>query len=84
MNELDVANAMRAFAHFKYINYEAMESLIKVSIKHAQEYKLQSLAVITNSLAQLDIQNGTYFSIIKNILLKDYHEDKLDDLIEKL
>lgn len=45
---------------------------------------MQTLAVITNSLALLDIKNATIFTIVKNILLKDFLEDNMDELVRKL
>lgn len=70
LNEIDVANAIRAFAYFNHVDFKTMESLIKVTIKNCSEYKLQSLAVISNSMAQLGIQNKTFFEIVKTVLIK--------------
>ena len=66
------------------MNYPVMESLIKVTIKNANEYKLQSLAVIANSLGQLDIKNQTIFTIIKNIILKEHLDGNTEGLLDKL
>lgn len=35
LNERDVSNALKSFAHFKYVNYPALEGLIKTVIKDA-------------------------------------------------
>lgn len=72
LNELDVANAMKAFAYFKHMNYECMESLIKITIQNCQDYKMKTLAVIANSLAELDIKNKTVFNIIKTTILRQH------------
>lgn len=40
LSEIDIANAIRAFAHFQYVNYECIESLLKQTIKRASEFKL--------------------------------------------
>lgn len=59
MKEVDVANALRSFAHFKHFGTETalscLESLVRTTIKSAQGYKLKTLAVISNSLAELNV-----------------------------
>jgi hypothetical protein len=34
LNEIDVANAFKSYAHFNYVNYPALESLIKNTIQN--------------------------------------------------
>ena len=63
---------MKSFAFFKHVNYECMESLIKVTIQNSETYKMQTLAVIANSLAELDIKNKTVFTIIKTTILRHH------------
>ena len=70
LNELDIANSLRAFAHFQHVDLDCIEVLLKQTIRRAQEFKLQSLAVIANSLADLDVANPTFLEITKQILLK--------------
>ena len=84
LNELDVANALRSFAQFKYMNFDALEGLIKTTIQNASTYNIKSLAVISNSLAILEIQNTTVFKIIKNVILKDFLEGKTTNQVETL
>lgn len=44
LSEIDVANALSSLAHFKHVGTEAavscLESLIKVTIRHAKEYRM--------------------------------------------
>lgn len=70
LNELDIANTLRAYAHFQHVDYECIEVLLKQTIRRAQDFKLQSLAVIANSLADLDIVNPTFLEIVKQILIE--------------
>lgn len=35
LREVDVSNAFRSFAHFKYVNYPALEGLIKNTIQNS-------------------------------------------------
>ncbi len=49
-----------------------------MTIRHAKDYKLQSLAVITNALADLDVQNTTVFTIVKNVIQSIDNQDKED------
>lgn len=44
--------------------------LIEQSIRRAQDFKMQSLAVIVNALADLDIANPTLLEVVKQILLR--------------
>jgi len=74
MKETDIANALRTFAHFQYM-HGSIELLIKQSIKRSQDFKLQTLAVIMNSLADLDIANPTLLHIVKQILLAKIDEN---------
>jgi hypothetical protein len=70
LNELDIANSLRAFAHFQHVNYDCLEILLKQSIRSATDMKLRSLSVVVNSFAELDITNPTLLGITKEILLK--------------
>lgn len=73
LQEVDVANALRAFAYYKHTSSEpagaCLESLVRRTIRSAHEWKLQTLAVVTNALADLDIQNTTVFAIVKNVIV---------------
>ena len=69
LNELDIANALRAFAHFQYLDYECVETLLKQSIRCASEMKLHSLSVVVNSFAELEVTNPTLLAITREILL---------------
>jgi len=42
-------------------------------------YKSQSIAVITNALADLGVKNTTVFSIVKSELLRPLVPDSLSD-----
>lgn len=61
LGEVDVANAFRAFAHFKHTHTEqaaeTLESLVRTSIRNLTEWNVQTIAVVCNSLAELDINN---------------------------
>ena len=70
LNELDLANSLRAFAHFQSVNFDCLEMLLKQSIRNASEMKLRSLAVVVNSFAELDVTNPTLLTITKEILLR--------------
>ena len=70
LHHLDIANALRSFAHFHYLDYDCLEVLIKETIKRAEKFEMQTLAVILNSLAALDISNPTLLTICKHILLQ--------------
>lgn len=80
MSEIDVANSLSAFATFKHIETEqaaaTLESLVKITIRNCKDYRLQSLAVITNALADLEVKNTTVFSIVKNVILDIESKDK--------
>jgi hypothetical protein len=80
MEELDVANTFSAFSHFMTkLNkpaHECLESLIRITIRNAKDYNTQTLAVITKSLADMDINNQAVFTIIKNLLMQKEHEEE--------
>ena len=40
LNEIDVANAFKSFANFNYVNYNALEVLIKNTIQSGHKYRL--------------------------------------------
>lgn len=67
---IDVANALQCFAEHKYVNYVALEALIKISIRQMQDYDMHTLGTIMHSIAKLDIRNATLFSITKAHLLR--------------
>lgn len=70
MNELDLANSLRALAHFQHLDYDCLEMLLKESIKQSGDMKLRSLAVVLNSFAELDVTNPTLLTITREILLR--------------
>jgi hypothetical protein len=69
LGEIDVANAFRAFAHYKHTHTEqaaeTLESLVRTTIRNLSGWKVQSIAVVCNSLAELDITNPTVYTIVK-------------------
>ena len=70
LGEIDIANALCSLAHFQNVHYDCIVKLIEQSIRRAQDFKLQTLAVIVNSLADLDVANPTLLEIVKQILLR--------------
>ena len=74
-----MANALRAFAHFQHTKTEqaatTLESLVRRSIREIQGWRMQTIAQVANSLAELDVKNTTIFAIIKNVILT---AEKLD------
>lgn len=70
LNELDIANAVRSFAHFQFLDYDCLEVLLKQCIRRADNFNMQTLAVVLNSFAELDVSNPTLLEISKQILLK--------------
>ena len=50
-----------------------MELLIKQTIKDCENFKLQSLAIISNSLADLGVKNDTLFAAIAKVIF-DKHD----------
>ena len=71
---IDVASALRSYAHFQHLNYDCIEVLLKISINRATDFNMQTLAVTVNSLAELDITNPTLLQITKQILLSRIDE----------
>jgi hypothetical protein len=55
--DVDIANCVRSFAVFEYLDYECLEMLLLQTIRTATQIKLFSLAVIVDSFALLDIRN---------------------------
>ena len=59
VSELDVANALSSFLHFKHSSSDSaiacLDSLIRTTIRNAKSYKLQTLGVISNALAEMEI-----------------------------
>jgi hypothetical protein len=80
LNELDIANALRAFAHFKYLDYDCMEFLVKLSIQRAPQMKMLTLAVVVNSLSELEITNPTLLNITKEVLLANVYGEHAEPL----
>ena len=83
LSEIDVANSLSSFAHFKHINTDqaatTLECLVRTTIRHAKDYGLQSLAVITNALAELEVKNTTVFSIVKNVIIDIETRDQIKE-----
>ena len=69
LSELDIADALRALAHFQHMDYDCLEVLLKQSIKRADKFKLQTLAVVLNAYAELEIVNPTLLTIAKQTIL---------------
>ena len=65
LNEVDIANSLHALAHFNHVDFDCIEKLLKQTIRKAQDFKLQTLAVIANSLADMDVANPTFLEILK-------------------
>eukprot|EP00347_Sterkiella_histriomuscorum_P015889 403355301 len=78
MNEKDVASVIHAFSEFDHVQYEVIESVMKLTIRHISDWKLQSLAVIANSLSKLEIKNPTVFNILKQHLLNKANPESTD------
>ena len=57
--EIDIAHTLRAFSHFRFKRYECIESLLKTTIRKADLFKVQTLADVIHSLAELEITNPT-------------------------
>jgi hypothetical protein len=59
LSEIDVANAFRAFAHFKHTGTPqaeaTLESLVRRSIRDLQSWRMQTIAQVSNSLAELEV-----------------------------
>jgi hypothetical protein len=43
--------------------------MIRITIRQCENWKFQTLAVVSNSLAELEVQNKTVFTIIKNKIM---------------
>ena len=61
-----------------------MESLLKTVINNGTTYRLQSLAIIANALADLDVQNKTVFEMIKNVVMKEYEKSNTDEVSKEV
>ena len=70
LHDLDIANAVRAFSHFNYIDYDCLEVCLKQSIRRADKLPMQTLAVILNSFAEMEVSNPTLLEISKQVLLQ--------------
>ena len=79
---IDVASALRSYAHFQHLDYDCIEVLLKISINRATDFNMQTLAVTVNALAELDITNPTLLQITKQILLKRIDEKATGPLDE--
>ena len=75
LSELDIADATRSLAHFDYDDYDCLKVLIKQSIRRADSFKLQTLAVVLNSFAELGIANDTLLTISKQSILAKIDRD---------
>jgi len=51
------------------LDYDCLEVLLKESIRRADGFTLQTLAVVLNSFAELEIANPTLFTIAKQCIL---------------
>ena len=69
LNEMDIANSLRAFATFEHVDYACLEKLIKCTIIKIISFNTRSHASILSSLADLDIHNPTLLTISKEIIL---------------
>ena len=69
----DISNTIQALGHFEHLNFKVMELLIKQTIKDCENFKLQSLAIISNSLADLGVKNDTLFAAIAKVIF-DKHD----------
>ena len=68
--DVDIANCVKSFAVFEYLDYDCLEMLLLQTIRTATQMKLFSLAVIVDSFALLDIRNPQLVSISKQIILQ--------------
>lgn len=71
LKDVDVANCVKSYATFEYLDYECLEMLLLQSIRTATEMKLFSLAVIVDSFAELDIRNPQLINISKLIIQQE-------------
>ena len=69
LDDISIANALVAFAHFQYIDFDCMEVLLKASIQRASGMKLATLALVVNAFAQLEVHNPTLLQITRQVLL---------------
>ena len=69
--------ALRCFAHFDHVDFSCLEKLIKQTIIKAQTFNTQTLAVVLNSLADLDIHNPTLLTISKELIIQKFDEGQL-------
>jgi hypothetical protein len=83
INQLDIANAIRSFAHFKYLNYDCVELLLKQSIEKVTDFNLQTLAVVVNSFSELNVANPTLLGITKAIILEKIDEKNINLVLQQ-
>jgi len=83
INQLDIANAIRSFAHFKYLNYDCVELLLKQSIEKVTDFNLQTLAVVVNSFSELNVANPTLLGITKAIILEKIDEKNINLMLQQ-
>ena len=74
LNELDIANSLRAFATFEHVDYICLEKLIKCSIIKITSFNIRSHASILSSLADLDIHNPTLLTISKELIIQKFDD----------
>jgi hypothetical protein len=72
---------IRSLAHFRHIDGEVAENMVKTVIKGASDFQLQNLIEMTYQLTDgLYINNQTLLEITKNRILELLNEGRLDDL----
>jgi hypothetical protein len=79
--DLDLATALRTFAHFEYKNHDCLDLLMRKSVKQASEMGMRSLAVVVSSFAQLDKADPVLMTITREAILKgsDFKAIQLGD-----
>ena len=58
LNDADISNALIAYAHFDYVNFDVISLLLKASLKKLKQMNILSVTAIVHSLAKLDIANS--------------------------
>lgn len=67
---VDVSNALTCYAESGYMNFQVLESLIKVCIRDLENYSFFTLGNILLNFARMDIRNPTLFSVAKAHILR--------------
>lgn len=68
--EVDLATAVKCFAHFQYKDEACIELLLRHTIRQADDMSVRSLASIVKSFADLGNAHPTLMGITREILLK--------------